>query len=76
MLNKSERKKIQEQLPISKSHGYTLINEKLPHLTRGQICQAFKCDNRYKPEVMTAALEIIDDYKKSQVSIRKKIAAL
>ena len=76
MLSIEERKKIQDALPISKSNGYRLINEKLPELSRGQICQAFLYDNRYKPEVMVAAMEVIEEYKKQESPLKNKIAAL
>jgi|GEM_PF-1936748 len=76
MLNQEEREKLKSSLPLNVRHGYELINKKLPHLTKNQISQAFQYPNRYKPEVMKAALEVIDEYNSSENPIKEKVAAL
>jgi hypothetical protein len=76
MLNREERLKIQENLPINKKKGYSLIQEKLPEMKRKQISQAFTDDNRYKPEVIEAALLVIEEHKKTEASMKDKLAKL
>jgi hypothetical protein len=74
MLNKKERLKLQSLLPVSVQNGYRLIKAKLPHLSSNQICQAFLYDNRYKAEVMSAALEVIEEAKLDPIKVQ--VAAL
>ncbi len=76
MLSKQERITLQETLPVNKRTGYKLIREKLPHLTGTQISQAFLYDNRYKEEVMQAAVEVIKEYKKKEATLKETIANL
>lgn len=76
MLSKDEREKLKCALPLNISNGYRLINEKLPHLSRGQISQAFLYDNRYKPEVMKAAYEVIEEYAIQESPLKHKVASL
>jgi hypothetical protein len=76
MLNREERLKIQAKLPVNKKKGYTLIQEKLPDLTRVQISRAFTEDNRYKPEVIQAAMQVILEFEETENTIKNQIAKL
>ncbi|RQO65107.1 hypothetical protein DBR40_24870 [Pedobacter sp. KBW01] len=75
-LTLEEREKIKMALPISISHGYRLISEKLPHLSKNQISQVFTIQQRYRPEVIDAAFEVIAEFNKKVGSQKKKAAEL
>lgn len=76
ILSREERLKIRLNLPLNISNGYRLIQEKLPHLTTTQIGQAFLYDNRYKVEVMVAALQVIDEANAGVTPLKNKVAEL
>lgn len=76
MLTLKERKKIQQLLPLNVSHGYNLIHEKLPHVSRNQISQAFTMANRYKPEVFDAALQVISEFNEKVKEQKESVKLL
>jgi len=76
MLSKREIKKIQQALPLNISHGYELIKEKLPDLSKDQISKAFTVSNRYRPDVIDAALEVIAEYERKVQEQKEKVKSL
>ena len=76
ILSKRARKKLKEKLPGTVSNGYSLIQAKLPHLSRQQIEKAFNSDAHYKPEVMTAAIQIVESAKEQVKSLEKQINSI
>ena len=76
MLTKKEIKKIQKALPLSVSHGYDLIQQKIPALSKDQISKAFNCEKRYRPDVMEAAVQVIQEYKDKVKELKNKIHTL
>ena len=76
MYTKEELKKIQAALPITVSNGYDLIKAKLPYLSKVQISLVFTNPKRFKPEVIDAAFEVINEHKEYLEAQRKKIDSL
>lgn len=73
ILSKKSRKKLKEKLPGTLSNGYSLIQDKLPNLSRQQIEKAFNSDAHYRADVMLAAIQIVEEAKAQVQSLEKQI---
>lgn len=75
MVSYENRQKLKNKLPKSISHGYDLIKEKLPALSRKQIERAFNTQSEmyYNEDVIKAALEVVKEAEKSSSILNAEI---